>query len=151
MKAILRLLAASALLLPMLAAAHLFVVSSPTHGQTFAYGSEQHQAWLARGADRHLALTTEFTNDPYVDRTNPRQFDDFIFDFPEVRLGADGRTFYYHRPSGQPVAVARRASDFLGIDEVKLLPNAQLVIKSPHGYLSLDLLVDDEGFATTTE
>jgi len=34
---------------------------------------------------------------------------------------------------------------------VKLLPNAQLVIKSPHGYLSLDLLVDDEGFATTTE
>jgi len=69
MKAILRLLAASALLLPMLAAAHLFVVSSPTHGQTFAYGSEQHQAWLARGADRHLALTTEFTNDPYVDRT----------------------------------------------------------------------------------
>ena len=90
-------LAAGALLLPALASAHLVVVSSPTHGQTFAYGSEQHQAWCARGPDRHLALTTEFTNDPYVDRNNPRQFDDFIFDFPDVRLGADGRTFYYHR------------------------------------------------------
>jgi hypothetical protein len=146
-KAFLRTLAAGALLLPMLAPAHLILVISPTHRQTFAYGSERHQAWLARGDDRHLALSAEFTNDPYVDQVNPRQYDDFIFDFPDVRLGTDGRTFYYHRAGGRPVAVARRFRDFLGIDEVKLLPNAELVIKSPHGYLSLNLLMDDEGFA----
>jgi hypothetical protein len=143
-KAVVSALAAAALFLPLLASAHLFVVSSPTHGQTFTYGSVQQQAWIVRGPDRHLALRTEFTNDPYVDRDNPRQFDDFTFDFPQVRLGADGRTFYYQSPGNHPIAVAQRYKDFLGIDEIRLLDTAELVVGKPHGYLSLHLLVETD-------
>lgn len=124
------------------ASAHIYVIPSPTHEQTFAYGSERHQQWLTRGPDRHLALSTEFTNDPYVDRTNPRQYDDFTFDFPAVRLGADGHTFYYHAPNGHVVAVAKRYKGFLGLDDVRLLDTSSLLIKEPHGYLTLALVVD---------
>jgi hypothetical protein len=129
--------------------AHLYMVASPTHEQTFAYGSERHQAWMTRGADRHLALSAEFTNDPYVDRIETRQYDDFIFDFPNVRLGADGRTFYYRAPGGRTVAVAERYRGFLGLDEVRLLDNAVLIMKKPHGYLTLNLLVSDRPAAAT--
>jgi hypothetical protein len=142
-KTILRLLALGALAAPTVASAHLYIVASPTHEQTFAYGSEQHQAWVMRGRDRHLAVVTEFTNDPYVDRIEPRQYDDFTFDFPNVRLGADGRTFYYRTPGGRSIPVAERYNGFLGLDEVRLLDNAVLIIKSPHGYLALNLLVND--------
>ena len=131
------------------AGAHLYLIPSPTHEQTFAFGSERHQQWLARGADRHLALATEFTNDPYVDRVDPRQYDDFTFDFPDVRLGKDGRTFYYHAPNGQRVAVAERHRGFLGLEVVALLPGSQLLMKSPHGYLSLSLLVSGRRDADT--
>jgi hypothetical protein len=148
-KTILRLLALCVATAPAIASAHLYVVASPTHEQTFAYGSEQHQAWVVRGPDRHLAVVTEFTNDPYVDRIEPRQYDDFTFDFPNVRLGADGRTFYYHTPGGKAVAVAERYNGFLGLDEVRLLDNAVLIIKRPHGYLTLTLLVNDRPSAST--
>jgi len=137
-------LAAGAFLLPLAASAHLVVVTSPNHGQTFAYGSEQHQAWVVHGPDRHLALRTEFTNDPYVDRDNPRQFDDFTFEFPQIRLGSDGRTFYYREDGGQAIPVAQRYQDFLGIDEIRLLDTAALVVGKPHGYLSLHLLLEDD-------
>jgi hypothetical protein len=146
-RSIFRLLALSVLAAPAIASAHLYVIASPTHEQTYAYGSEQHQAWLTR--DRHLALSAEFTNDPYVDRIEPREYDDFVFDFPNVRLGADGRTFYYHTPGGRTVAVAERYRGFLGLDEVRLLNNAVLLMKSPHGYLTLDLLVSDRPAAVT--
>lgn len=128
---------------PVTAFAHVYVIPSPTHEQTFAYGSERRQAWVTRGPDRHLALTTEFTNDPYVDRTNPRQYDDFIFDFPRIQLGADGRTFYYHASNGRAVPVAQRYSGFLGLDEVRLLDHTVLFMKQPHGYLTLALVVDE--------
>jgi hypothetical protein len=147
---ILRLLAFCALAVPMVASAHLYIVTSPTHEQTFAYGSEQHQAWVTRGPDRHLAVVAEFTNDPYVDRIEPRQYDDFTFDFPNVRLGANGRTFYYHPPGGKAVPVAERYHGFLGLDEVRLLDNAVLIVKRPHGYLTLNLLVNDRPTASTT-
>lgn len=149
MKSILRLLALGALALPAIASAHLYVIPSPTHEQTFTYGSEQHQAWVTRGQDRHLAVVTEFTNDPYVDRFEPRQYDDFTFDFPNIQLGADRRTFFYHAAGGRAVAVAERYSGFLGLDEVRLLENAVLIIKKPHGYLTLNLLVNDRPAAST--
>jgi len=120
---------------------HVYLVPSPTHEQTFAFGSEQHQQWLTRGPDHHLALAAEFTNDPYVDRINIREYDDFVFDFPTVRLGADGRTFYYQAPAGPRIAVAERHAGFLGLEEVALLPGSLLLMKKPHGYLSLSLLV----------
>jgi hypothetical protein len=126
---------------PAAAAPRLYVIASPTHEQTFAYGSERHQQWLARGSDRHLALAAEFTNDPYVDRINTREYDDFIFDFPDIRLGRDGRTFFYQAPNGGRIPVAERHAGFLGMDEVTLLPGSLLLMKSPHGYLSLFLLV----------
>lgn len=135
---------------PAAAFAHVYVISSPTHEQTFAYGSERHQAWAMRGPDRHLALNTEFTNDPYVDRSNPRQYDDFVFNFPNVRLGADGVTFYYHAPNGRRVPVATRHKDFLGISEIHLLDGSQLYIKKPHGYLTLGLVVVEPSSATST-
>ena len=121
------------------ASSHLWIVSSPTHEQTYAYGEERHQQWTTRG--NHLALSTEFTNDPYVDRIETRQYDDFVFDFPNIKLGSDGRTFYYRAPNGRSVPVAIRHPGFLGFNEITLLNNSALVIRKPHGYLSLELLV----------
>jgi hypothetical protein len=122
---------------------HFWSVPSPDHEQTFAYGSENHRAWVERGRDRHLVLLLDFTNDPYVDQNHPRQYDNFSFSFPGVRMGKDGRTFYYHTSDGRLIPVASRDPGFLGIDEIKLLPNASLSIEKPHGYLSLTLLVED--------
>ena len=121
-----------------------WIVSSPTHEQTFAYGSESHRQWMVRGRDRHLALSTEFTNDPYVDRVEPRQYDDFVFDFPEITLGADGHTFYYHASGGRSVPVAYLHAGFLGIEEVRLLDNSVLLMHKPHGYLSLALFISTQ-------
>ena len=58
------------------------------------------------GHDRHLAVLIDFTNDPYVDNDNPRQYDNFTFDFPQIKLGADGHTFYYLTPEGRSLPVA---------------------------------------------
>jgi hypothetical protein len=142
-KSIFLMLGACFLAAPLAASAHAYLIPSPTHEQTYAYGSERHQQWMTSGRDRHLALAAEFTNDPYVDRIETRQYDDFIFDFPNVRLGADGRTFYYRAPNGRSVPVAQRYSGFLGLDEVRLLDTSSLVITKPHGYLSLMLIVTD--------
>jgi len=141
--AILRLAAVLLAMVPLAASARLFVVASPTHEQTFAYGSERHQQWMTRGPDRHLALSAEFTNDPYVDKVNPRQYDDFIFDFPDIRLSRDGRTFYYHPAHGNPVSVAERHAGLFGLESIHLLDHADLVIRKPHGLLSLVLIVHD--------
>jgi len=122
---------------------HFWRVDSPDHGQTFAYGSERNRAWLMLGRDRHLALVMNLTNDPYVDIDNPRQYDDFIFSFPGVTAGKDGRTFYYHTADGRSVPVAVKRPGFLGIDEIRLLAKASLIVESPHGYLSLALIVQD--------
>jgi len=117
-------------------------VASADHDQTFAYGSETNRVWAERGRDRHLAVLLSFTNDPFVDRMNPRQYDNFTFTFPAVRLGKDGHIFYYRTPDGHTVPVAEKRRDFLGIDEIKLLPNAALIVNQPHGYLSLTLAVE---------
>jgi hypothetical protein len=143
MKRLLPFLAVALVAVPLAAAAHVYVIPSPTHEQTFTYGSEGHRAWVTHGHDRHLALDVEFTNDPYVDRTNPRQYDDFTFDFPKVLLGADGRTLYYHASNGRAIPVARRHRGFLGVEEVRLLDRSFLFMKKPHGYLTLALLVND--------
>ncbi len=116
------------------------LVASPDHGQTWALGTETRRVWGQNG--RHLVLYLDFTNDPYVDRENPRQYDYFIFTFPQVRLGASGHVFYC-RQDGRSVPVAVKAPDVLGVTEVHLLPNAQLLIAHPHGYLSLALQVRD--------
>jgi hypothetical protein len=125
-------------------ARHFWCVPSPDHEQTFAYGSEQHRVWAERGRDRHLAVLLDLTNDPYVDRDNPRQYDDFTFSFPDVTLGKDGHTFYYHTSDGRSIPVASKSPDFLGINEIHLLPNASLKVDKPHGYLSLTLLIQDD-------
>ncbi|HEV3272415.1 MAG TPA: hypothetical protein VGZ93_09565 [Candidatus Methylacidiphilales bacterium] len=121
---------------------HLWNVASPNHEQTFAYGSEQHRVWAERGRDRHLAVLLDFTNDPYVDSDNPRQYDNFTFSFPGVTLGKDGHTFYYRTPDGRSIPVAAKRPDFFGINEIHLLPNAFLIVDKPHGYLTLTLVIE---------
>ncbi len=118
-------------------------IVSPDHEQTFAYGTEQSRVWAERGRDRHLAVLLNYTNDPYVDRQNPRQYDNFTFSFPKVTLGKDGHTFYYRTPDGRSIPVAKKGPDFLGINEINLLPNATLSVAKPHGYLTLTLGVFD--------
>ncbi len=135
-----------ALAAPASAEDHFWRLTSPDHGQTFACGMETNRVWKAWGG--HLALLLNFTNDPYVDYNNPRQYDYFRFDFPNVRLGADGRRLYYHAPDGRRIPVASIQPGFLGIDEVKLLPNANVVISHPHGYLTVYLnVLDPDGIA----
>ena len=129
------------LLSPLARADGYWQVESPDHEQTFAYGMEQNRVWAERGTDRHLAVLMQFTNDPFVDRDHPRETDNFTFSFPGVRLGRDGRTFYYRAPGGQEIPVATKRRDFLGIPEIKLLPSAQLTVERPHGYLSLALRI----------
>jgi hypothetical protein len=125
-------------------AQHVWSITSPDHEQTFAYGSEQSRFWFARGRDKHLAVLLHLTNDPYVDRDNPRQYDDFTFSFPGVTLGKDGHTFYYHASDGRSIPVATKPPAFLGAE---LLPNAVLIINKPHGYLTLTLVVQDESIS----
>jgi hypothetical protein len=124
-------------------APHFWHIPSPDHEQTFAYGTETNRVWTQWGRDKHLALLLNFTNDPYVDRDNPRRYDNFRFSFPSVTLGKDAATFYYHTSDGRSIPVARQTPDFLGIDEIKLLPNASLRVEKPHGYLTLTLIVQD--------
>jgi hypothetical protein len=124
-------------------APHSWRIPSPDHEQTFAYGTEQNRVWAERGRDRHLVVLLNFTNDPFVERSNPRQYDNFIFAFPNVTLGKDGHTFYYRTTDGRTIPVASKQPHFLGINEIHLLPNASLVVAQPHGYLSLTLLVLD--------
>jgi hypothetical protein len=132
-------------------ARHFWRVPSPDHEQTFALGMEQNRVWAERGSDRHLVVLLNFTNDPYVDRNNPRQYDNFTFSFPSVKLGRDGHTFYYHAGDGRLIPVARRRPDFLGINEITLLPNASLGLDKPHGYLTLTLLIWDRTEADSAD
>ncbi len=128
------------LLAPSIAQAGWFI-TSPDHEQTFSYGTESNRAWAERGRDHHLVLLINFTNDPFVDRQNPREYDNFTFSFPRVVLGRDGSTFYYHAPDGAVVPVARRSPGFLGIQQIDLLPSAYLIVRKPHGYLTLTIVV----------
>jgi len=120
-----------------------WTVTSPNHGQTYAYGSEQHQAWAALGNPPHLALYTTFTNDPYIEGSAARRYDYFTFNFPQVTLGPDERTFYYHPSGGRPIPVAIKRRDFFGIFEIRLLRNSSLVVNKSHGYLTFSLLIWD--------
>jgi hypothetical protein len=131
------------------ASAHagLWEVKSPDHRQTFAYGSERNRSWLRQGS--HLAAVLDFTNDPYVDNDNPRQYDDFIFQFPNVVLGQDGRTFYYRAPGRKSVPVAVMHPGLFG-EETRLLPASFLVVDKLHGRLSLTLLVSDQNSETAS-
>ena len=120
--------------------AGVWTVPSPDKGQTFSYGSERHRAWVAQG--RHLEVLIEFTNDPYVDQVNFRQYDDFSFSFPDITLGPDRKTFFYHPKSDKAVAVAVRQAGLFGAD-VRLLPSSRLLIEKRHGLLHLSLLVSN--------
>jgi hypothetical protein len=126
------------------AAGHVWHVASPDHEQTFSYGSEQSRVWAARGNPKHLALLLNYTNDPYVDRTFAREYDSFTFAFPNILLAPDGRTFFYRTPDGRSIPVAARKPGFLGMEEIELLPNASLIVKKPHGYISLILVIWDQ-------
>jgi hypothetical protein len=121
----------------------VWYVTSPDHEQTFTYGTESHRAWSSRGNPRHLLLFLDYTNDPFVDRTDPREYDSFSFDFPGVTLQPDGHTFSYRAPDGRVVAVARKSSGFLSFGEIRLLPTSDLVIAKPHGYLTLTLRIGE--------
>jgi hypothetical protein len=120
-----------------LAKAETWDVASPDQGQTFAFGSERSRQWFGQG--RHLALAMHFTNDPYVDLINTRRYDDFIFDFPKLTLGQDGKTFFYHPTKNQaiPVAVKR------GLWGIYLLPTSYLAIRKLHGLVTVNLIVSD--------
>jgi len=129
---------AFALAAPAFAKDYSWKIASPDHEQTYAFGSETHRAW--QNWNGHLALLLTFTNDPFVDRDNPRQWDNFRFDFPGVRLGSDG-TFYYQTSDGRRIQVARIRPGFLGFDEVHLLPNAEVIVLRPHGCITVYLNV----------
>jgi hypothetical protein len=125
---------------------HFWKLVSPDHGQTWAYGLENNRVWKQWG--QHLALLLTYTNDPAVDRYNSREWDNFRFDFPNVRIGADGRTFYYRTDDGRRIPVAVKKPDFFGFDEVKLLSNSTVVVSRPHGYLTVYLnVLDPDGLA----
>ncbi len=112
-----------------------WVVPSSNQEQTYAYGSESHHQWINRSG--HLALYVEFTNDPYVDRINTRQYDDFEFEFPSIRLGADGRTFYlrpFHE-AAVPVA-AKRSGQGIG-----LLASSLMTVRKVHGIVTIILSI----------
>jgi hypothetical protein len=127
--------------------AHFWQVFSPDHEQTYAYGTETNRFWkLWRG---HLALFLEFSNDPAVDRNNPRQYDNFRFDFPTIRIGANGDTLYLHTEDGRRIPVASLWHDFFGFEEVRLLPNANVIVDRPHGYITVHLDVLDPGGLAT--
>jgi hypothetical protein len=128
--------------------AHFWRVFSPDHEQTFACGMETNRVLkLWRG---HFAILLTFTNDPYVDYNNPRQEDNFRFDFRMIRIGANGDTFYLHTDDGRRIPVASLSHDFLGFDEVRLLPNATLFVERPHGYITVHLdVIDPDGLATS--
>ncbi len=119
---------------------HVWYVVSPDHGQTFSYGTEQSRVWSTWGRNRHLALQLNYTNDPFVSRTEPREYDNFIFNFPNVLLGKEGRVFYLHTQDGRNIPVAAKQDAFLGT-EIKLLPNAELQIKKLHGYLTVTIMI----------
>jgi len=116
-------------------------VPSPDKHQTYAYGDDEHRTWFAQNG--HLSIRLQYTNDPYVDATEPREWDAFIFNFPDVRLSSDGKTFLYTPAGHPPVPVARRHGGFLGVKTVELLPTAALQINKYHGLLTLDLYVTD--------
>jgi len=116
-------------------------VVSPDHPQTFAYGSERWRHWTISG--QHLGLALEFTNDPYVTSAEPRQYDDFLVDFPEIKLGKDGKTFFYRTGDGKEFAVAEKRRGFL-FDTVALLPSSALLVEKEHGLLTLDLVVNSQ-------
>jgi len=128
-----------ALAVPVQAKDYYWKLVSPDHEQTYVYGTEQSRVW--KNWDGHLALLLTFTNDPFVDRQNSRQWDDFRFDFPNVRIGADRHTFYYRTPGGRRIPVAMIHSGFLGFDEVRLLPSASVAVSRPHGYITVYLNV----------
>ena len=122
--------------------ADVYRVISPDHGETFAYGMEQNRVLAERGPDRHLVLLLNYTNDPFVDRDNPRQYDNFTFSFPGVTRARDGHTFTYRTPKGRIIPVADKHPGFLGIDQIRLLPNAVLIVRKPHGYVTVILEIE---------
>jgi len=115
-------------------------VISPDHGQTYAYGSEVRQSWAMLGPDHHLALYAKYSNEPYAEGAG-RRYDDFTFNFPQIKLGSDGQTFFYHASNGSNLLVARKKPGFLGIPEIKLLPTAYLVPQKIHGYVTMTLVI----------
>jgi len=124
---------------------HVWYLTSPDHGQTYAYGSETNRVWTERGPDHHLALYSTFSNEPFAQGGN-RRYDYFTFNFPHVTLGSDGVTFFYHSTNKISLVVAARQHGFLGVTEINLLPTSYLVVKKVHGYLTLTLVVSDRPF-----
>jgi hypothetical protein len=112
-----------------------WLIPSANSEQTFAYGSERHRQWIVRNG--HLALVMEFTNDPYVDKIETRQFDDFEFEFPNVRRGFDGKTFYF-RPNHQTAIPVASIRPGLGLT---LLPTSSVIVQKVHGLITILLVV----------
>jgi len=133
--------------LPAHAAQHVWEVTSPNHGQTYAYGSEQSRTWKMVPPANHLALFTTYTNEPFANGSNIR-YDNFTFNFPQVKMGPDGETFFYHASNGLNLPVAAKRPGFLGISQIKLLPTAFLRVRKVHGYLTMTLIIGDAPLET---
>ncbi len=131
------------------ASQHIWYVTSPDHGQTYAYGTEQNRVWKMLGTHNHLAVFMTFSNSPFAEGSNQR-FDNFTFNFPQVRLGPGGHTFFYHASNGLDLPVAARDHGFFGIIEIKLLPTAFLRVTKQHGYLTLTLIIGDAPLETNS-
>jgi len=133
--------------IPARATQHIWEVTSTNHGQTYAYGSEQSRAWKMLSPNNHLALFTTYTNEPFANGSNIR-YDTFTFNFPQVKMGSDGETFFYHASNGLNLPVAAKRPGFLGISQIKLLPTAFLRVRKVHGYLTMTLIVGDAPLET---
>ncbi len=120
---------------------HYWRITSPDHGQTYSYGMEQNRVWTQWG--QHLALLLTYTNDPFVDRSNPRMTDNLTFHFRNIVLGRHGSTFYYTTRTGRKIPVAQKKADFFGINEVHLLPEAVVLVEKLHGYVSAVIILED--------
>jgi hypothetical protein len=119
-----------------------WLLVSPDHDQSFAYGSEMSRQWV-ESPPGTLALTMVFTNDPHVDQVKPRQYLDFIFHFPQLHLDRKSQIFFYTAPDRRSIPVARINGGFLGFKAIDLLPLCRVEVKAHRGFLTVILLVQD--------
>lgn len=124
---------------------HVWYVTSPDHGQTYAYGSRENLVWAMPAPNHNLVLYATYSNEPYAQGGN-RRYDYFTINFPNITLGSDGVTFFYHPSKGIALPVAARHDGFLGLTETKLLPTSYLTVSKVHGYLTFVLVVGDHPF-----
>jgi len=86
-------------------------------------------------------LLLDFTNDPFVDRDSPRQYDNFTFPFPRDP-GKDGTPIISYAGRDAPSPWRAKQAVFLAVKKFASLQMPPYRRK-PNGYLSLSLVIRD--------